>query len=71
MYLESFIIRDVEQCGLVVLKNLTKGTREDNLMFLQRFYQTYASVNDPPTEKQSILIYLSKIESHLVDMVLQ
>lgn len=40
-------------------------------MYQQQYYQAYVSLKDPPSEKESIKIFLSKISSQLMDMVME
>lgn len=69
-YLETFLIGEVSKDGNLVLQELAKS-KEDMLMSLQRYFQTFKSLEEGPTEQEVVVGFLAKLDSSVVDQILQ
>lgn len=69
-YLDGFSLYEIEKDGLTQLQEISKSGEEDLLGFLQRYFQCYRWVPDPPNEQDAVMIFLSELNTHLVDQTL-
>lgn len=60
-FIESFCVGNVRNEGSTMLQEVRRMPLDDNLAFLQRFSETSMVVCESVSEKEALVIFLSKM----------